>query len=86
MDLSVGIAIGSSIQVALFVAPALVVASHWIAARPLDLIFTPIELLALVVAIGMTMQIAGDGESNWLEGAQLIVVYLPLGVTVYTLG
>lgn len=86
MDLSVGIAIGSSIQVALFVAPALVVASHWIAARPLDLLFTPIELLALVVAIAMTVQIAGDGESNWLEGAQLIVVYLPPGVTVYTLG
>jgi Ca2+:H+ antiporter len=86
MDLSVGIAIGSSIQVALFVAPALVVASHWLAPRPLDLIFTPIELLALVVAIGMTMQIAGDGESNWLEGVQLIVVYLLLAVTVYTLG
>ena len=86
MDLSVGIAIGSSIQVALFVAPALVVASHWLAPRPLDLTFTPIELLALVVAIGMTMQIAGDGESNWLEGAQLIVVYLLLAVTVFTLG
>jgi Ca2+:H+ antiporter len=86
MDLSVGIAIGSSIQVALFVAPALVVASHWLAPRPVDLVFTPIEILALVVAIGMTMQIAGDGESNWLEGAQLIVVYLLLAVTVYTMG
>jgi Ca2+:H+ antiporter len=86
MDLSVGIAIGSSIQVALFVAPALGVASHWLAPRPVDLVFTPIELLALVVAIGMTMQIAGDGESNWLEGAQLIVVYLLLAVTVYTMG
>jgi len=86
MDLSVGIAIGSSIQVALFVAPALVVASHWLAPRPVDLVFTPIELLALVVAILMTMQIAGDGESNWLEGVQLIAVYLLLAVTVYTMG
>lgn len=85
MDLSVGIAIGSSIQVALFVAPALVVASHWVGPRPVDLVFTPIELLALVVAIGMTMQIAGDGESNWLEGAQLIVVYLLLAITVYAM-
>jgi Ca2+:H+ antiporter len=86
MDLSVGIAIGSSIQVALFVAPALVIASRWAAPRPIDLVFTPIELLALLVAILMTMQIAGDGESNWLEGAQLLAVYVLLGVTVFALG
>ena len=53
MDLSVGISTGSSIQVALFVAPALVVASQWVAPQPLDLVFTPVELLALVVAVGI---------------------------------
>jgi Ca2+:H+ antiporter len=86
MDLSVGIAIGSSIQIALFVAPLLVIASHWLGPHPVDLVFTHIELLALIVAIVMTMQIAGDGESNWLEGAQLIAVYVLLAVTVFALG
>lgn len=85
MDLSVGISTGSSIQIALFVAPALVIASHWIATRPLDLVFTPVELLALVVAVGITVLVAGDGESNWLEGVQLIVVYLLIAVMVFLL-
>ncbi len=85
MDLSVGIAIGSSIQIALFVGPALVIASHWLAPQPVDLVFGPIELLAMIVAIAITMQIAGDGESHWLEGAQLIVVYVLLAVTVFAL-
>lgn len=85
MDLSVGISAGSSIQIALFVAPALVIASRWIAPRPLDLVFTPVELLALVVAVGITVLIAGDGESNWLEGVQLIVVYLLIAVMVFSL-
>lgn len=85
MDLAVGIAVGSSIQIALFVAPALVLASHWIAPRPIDLVFTPIEVLALALAIGITMQIAGDGDSNWLEGAQLVVVYVLLAVMVFSL-
>jgi len=83
MDLSVGISTGSSIQIALFVAPLLVIASHWIAPRPLDLVFTPVELLALLVAVGITVLVAGDGESNWLEGVQLIVVYLLIAVMAY---
>ena len=85
MDLSVGIATGSSIQIALFVAPALVVASQWIGPGALDLVFTPVELLALLVAVGITVLVAGDGESNWLEGVQLIVVYLLIAVMVYWL-
>lgn len=83
MDLSVGIATGSSMQIALFVAPALVLLSHGMGARPMDLVFTPTELVALVVAIVIHGQIAGDGEANWMEGVQLLAVYCMLGVMFY---
>lgn len=85
MDLSVGIGIGSSLQIALFVAPGLVILSHWVARTPMDLVFTPAELIALVLTIAITGQIAGDGESNWFEGVQLIAVYLMLAVMFYYL-
>jgi Ca2+:H+ antiporter len=85
MDLSVGIGIGSSLQIALFVAPGLVILSHWVARTPMDLVFTPAELVALVLTIAITGQIAGDGESNWFEGVQLIAVYLMLAVMFYYL-
>jgi Ca2+:H+ antiporter len=84
-DLALSIAVGSSIQIALFVAPALVFLSYWIAPRPLDLIFTPAEVLAVVMAVVVTEQISGDGESNWLEGAMLLAVYAILGVVFYLL-
>jgi Ca2+:H+ antiporter len=85
MDLAAGIAISSSIQIALFVAPALVVASHWIGPRPIDLVFTSVELIAVLIAIAITTQVAGDGESNWLEGIQLLVVYILIAFTVFAL-
>jgi len=85
MDLSLGIAIGSSTQIALFVAPVLVIASHFMAPRPLDLVFTPAEVLAVVMAVMITSQISGDGESNWLEGLQLLGVYLILAILFYFL-
>jgi Ca2+:H+ antiporter len=85
MDLSVGIGIGSSLQIALFVAPALVILSHFVAKTPMNLVFTPAELVALVLTIAITGQIAGDGESNWFEGVQLIAVYLMLAVMFYYL-
>lgn len=84
MDLAVGIAIGSSIQVALFVAPVLVFASYFMG-KPMDLEFTIPEVVAVVLAIGIVGQIAGDGESNWLEGAQLLSVYVVLGILFYFL-
>jgi Ca2+:H+ antiporter len=71
MDLSLGIAIGSSIQVALFVAPCLVFCSYFIGPAPMDLVFTPVELVSIGLAALITEQITGDGESNWLEGIQL---------------
>jgi Ca2+:H+ antiporter len=85
MELSLGIAIGSSIQIALFVAPVLVLASRALGPRPMNLLFTPAELLAVFAAVLITGQIAGDGESNWLEGAQLLTVYVILALVFYFL-
>jgi Ca2+:H+ antiporter len=83
MDLSVGITLGSSTQVALFVAPALVLMSRWTGHGSINLLFTPIEITALVLAVAITGQIAGDGDSNWFEGVQLIVVYLMLAAMFF---
>jgi Ca2+:H+ antiporter len=85
MDLSMSIAVGSSLQIALFVAPLLVLLSYVIGPRPLDLVFTPMEVLAVGVAILITEQIANDGESHWLEGVQLLAVYVILGMVFYFL-
>ena len=84
-DLAVGIAVGSSIQIALFVAPVLVLLSYWIAPRPMDLVFTPAEVIAVALAVLITEQMAGDGESNWLEGAMLLALYAVLGIVFYLL-
>jgi Ca2+:H+ antiporter len=85
MDLSLGIAIGSSIQIAVFVAPLLVVLSYFTAPRPMDLVFTPAEVMATGLAVAITGQIASDGECNWFEGAQLLAVYVILGIVFYFL-
>jgi len=85
MDLALGIAIGSSIQIALFVAPVLVLASYLIAPQPMDLVFTPAEVLAVVVAVAITSQVTSDGESHWLEGAQLLAVYVILALVFFFL-
>lgn len=85
MDLSIAIAIGSSIQVALFVAPVLVLLSYVVGPRPMDLVFTPAEVLAVGLSVAVTGQIAGDGESNWLEGVQLLAVYIILGIVFFFL-
>ena len=85
MDLSLSIAIGSSIQIALFVAPLLVMLSYVLGPSPMDLVFTPAEVLAVVLAVAVTAQIAGDGECNWLEGVQLLAVYIILGIVFFFL-
>jgi len=85
MDLSLGIAIGSSIQIALFVAPLLVLVSHWMGPRPMDLVFTPAEVMATGLAVAITGQIASDGECNWFEGVQLLAVYAILAILFYFL-
>ncbi len=85
MDLSPNIALGSSIQIALFVAPVLVLASYFLGPTPMDLVFTPMEVLAIALAVMIANEIARDGESNWLEGVQLLVVYCLLGLVFYFL-
>jgi Ca2+:H+ antiporter len=85
MDLSIGIAVGSSIQIALFVAPVLVLASLFIGPKPMDLVFTLPEILAVVVAAAIAGQVTSDGESHWLEGVQLLSVYIILGMVFYFL-
>jgi Ca2+:H+ antiporter len=84
MDLALHIAVGSSIQVALFVAPVLVFASHAMG-QPLDLVFTPFEVLAVVASVAVLNLVAQDGEANWLEGAQLLAVYFILALAFYFL-
>ncbi len=85
MDLSLGIAIGSSIQVALFVAPVIVLASLVIGPSPMNLVFTPAEVLAVFLAVILANEIARDGESNWMEGAQLLAVYTMVAIVFYFL-
>jgi Ca2+:H+ antiporter len=85
MELSMGIAIGSSLQIALFVAPLLVILSYFFGPRPMDLVFTPAEVLAVFLSVLITGQVASDGKSNWLEGVQLLAVYLILAVVFYFL-
>lgn len=83
MDLSLSIAIGSSIQVALFVAPVLVLASLLVGPQPMDLLFGKGLLLAVFVAVVITGQVASDGRSDWLKGVQLLAVYLILGLAFF---
>ncbi len=85
MDLALGIAIGSSIQIALFVAPVLVLMSYFLAPTPMNLVFTPAEVLAVTVSVLICAQTANDGECNWMEGIQLLAVYAILGVVFYFL-
>ena len=82
MELSLEIALGSSLQIALFVAPVLVFVAL-LFGRYLDMVFNQFELLALIAAVLITALVASDGETNWLEGAQLLAVYLILGVAFF---
>jgi Ca2+:H+ antiporter len=83
MDLSVNIAIGSSAQVALFVAPVLVMASFLIGPHPLALVFNGFELGAVLIAVLIANYVTQDGRSNWFEGLQLLAVYLIFGIAFY---
>jgi Ca2+:H+ antiporter len=85
MDLSLSIAIGSSVQVALFVAPVLVLASLFLGPTPMDLTFPVGLVLIVLLSVLITGQVAGDGSSDWLKGVQLLAVYLVLGVTFFFL-
>ncbi len=85
MDLAVNIAVGSSIQIALFVAPVLLFLSYIIGPKPMDLLFTNLEVLAIVMSTAIMALISQDGESNWMEGVQLLSVYIILGIAFFYL-
>jgi Ca2+:H+ antiporter len=84
MDIAIGIAVGSSLQIALFVAPILLFASY-LFGTPMNLEFTVPEVMAVVASIIIVEQISGDGESNWIEGLQLLSVYAILAILFYFL-
>jgi Ca2+:H+ antiporter len=83
MDLAVNIAVGSSAQVALFVAPVLVLCSFFIGPYPLALVFNGFELGAILLAIMIAQFVTQDGESTWFEGVQLLAVYFVFGLAFY---
>lgn len=83
MDLSIGIALGSSIQIALFVAPALVLLSTVIGPGQMNLNFPRPLIVAMFLAVIVGAMISGDGRSNWYKGVQLIIVYLIMGMMLY---
>jgi Ca2+:H+ antiporter len=85
MDLAVGIALGSCIQMALFVAPVLVLASYVVAPQPLALSFGRAEMGALFMAVLIGTVVAGDGRSNWFKGVQLIIIYAIMALMFYFL-
>ncbi len=84
MDLTMSIALGSSLQIALFVAPVLVFASYFMG-KPMNLEFTIPEVVAVIASVLIAQQIASDGESNWIEGLQLLSLYTILGILFYFL-
>ncbi len=83
MDLAVNIAIGSSAQVALFVAPVLVIASFFIGPTPMPFVLNGFELGAVLIAALLANQVTQEGESTWFEGAQLLAVYLILALVFF---
>ncbi|HEY9899174.1 MAG TPA: calcium/proton exchanger [Pantanalinema sp.] len=82
MDLSLGIAVGSSLQIALLVAPILVLVG-WAIGQPLTLHFNLFEVVAIGIAVAIANMIAQDGESNWFEGAQLLAAYAILAIAFF---
>ena len=82
MDLSVSVAVGSSLQIALFVAPVLVLAG-WLMGQPMDLDFNAFELVAVAVSVLIANSISSDGRSNWLEGTLLLAAYVVLSLAFY---
>jgi len=82
-DLSISIALGSSIQIALFIAPVLVFASYFIAPVPLELSFSRAEVGTLFIGVIIGAMVYGDGQANWFKGVQLITIYLIIAMMFY---
>jgi len=84
MDLAYHIAVGSSMQIALLVAPVLVFASYALG-RPMDLLFTTFEVITVGLGVAVVSLVAADGESNWMEGVLLLAVYLIFAIAFFFL-
>jgi Ca2+:H+ antiporter len=83
MDIVFGMCIGSAIQIALVVAPVLVLAS-WVIGYPMNLVFgSPLDLFAIASAAFIVRVIASDGETTWFEGLLLVGVYLLFALAYY---
>jgi Ca2+:H+ antiporter len=85
LDLTIGIAMGSSIQIALFVAPMLALASVFVAPQPLELSFSRAELGSLFLGVLVAAIVSGDGRSNWYKGVQLVLMYSMIAILFYFL-
>ncbi len=85
MDLTLQISIGSATQIVLIVAPALVILGVFLG-QPMDLIFNTFELVAMVLAVLIVNFVVQDGESNWLEGLQLLAAYAIMAIAFYLHG
>jgi Ca2+:H+ antiporter len=83
MDLSVNIAIGSSAQIALFVAPMLVITSFFVGPGPMPLVFNGFEIAAVALGVLIAYQVTNEGESTWFEGVQLLALYAILALTFF---
>jgi Ca2+:H+ antiporter len=83
MDLAVNISIGSSTQIALFVAPVLVLASFVLGPEPMALVFNGFELGAVLIAVLIAQIVTHEGESNWFEGVQLLAVYAVVALAFF---
>ena len=83
MDVALEIAIGSSLQIILFVTPVLIFLS--LLFTPMSIEFNEFELIALIVAVLIANRVSNDGESNWLEGVQLLAVYAIIGASFFIL-
>lgn len=84
MDVAVEISVGSTLQIAMFVAPVLVLASLFFP-TPMPLVFTLQELIAMASAVLLSIIVANDGETNWFEGATLLAAYIIMGIGFYLL-
>ncbi|MCU0361551.1 MAG: calcium/proton exchanger [Bacteroidia bacterium] len=83
MDLSIGIAMGSSMQIALFVAPLLVLLSLFIGPGQMNLNFSRLLMVSIFLSVILGALVAGDGKSNWYKGIQLVIVYIIIGIMFY---
>lgn len=83
LDMTLNVAVGASLQTALFVAPVLVFASYAFGTQPLDLLFSQFEIAAVVLGTFIALRVLANGETSWIEGVMAVVVYLMLGYAFY---